>query len=421
MRAEPIRVCHLGKYYPPAPGGIETHVRTLAKAQAALGAEVQVLCVNHADARNRDVRWSRYGASGTTEENDAGVRVTRLGRSAHVAKFDIVPGLRAAFQRLKREHVDILHLHAPNPTMLMAVVGLRRWARLVITHHSDIIKQRKLYYVFAPFERVVYEKADCIISNSRPYIDGSERLQRHRAKVETVPMGLDLSPFLFPSRRAQTVQRDLRQRYGNLLWLAVGRCVYYKGFDTAIRALRSVPGTLIIIGQGPYQGGLKELASACGVQERIVWWPYASPDELVGAYHAATAVWFPSNARSEAFGLVQVEAMASGCPVVNTAIPNSGVAWVSRHGQSGLTVPVGNPTELAAAANCLAADAALRDRYARTARGEAANRFSDRPMAARMLAIYRRVLDRAAAPLLSGLRPAAPEMVSFDEELVAQG
>src|SRR5437899_2391888 len=100
---EALRVCHLGKYYPPAAGGIETHVRTLARAQAELGASVQVFCVRH--------------DRGPTEtESDGPVQVTRFGRLAGVGKLDICPDLLRALARID---TDILHLQAPNPTMIL--------------------------------------------------------------------------------------------------------------------------------------------------------------------------------------------------------------------------------------------------------------------------------------------------------------
>ncbi len=258
-----LKVCHLGKYYPPAPGGIETHVRTLATAQAALGADVRVICVNHADQHDRNVTWSRYGATHTVEEMDGPVRVTRLGRSAHLAKLDVVPDLRRCFRELKQNPVDVLHLHTPNPTMLLAVAALRPWAPLVITHHSDVIKQRKLYLAFAPFEQLVYSRASRIISNSPSYIDGSDLLQAHRSKVQALAMGLDLQDFQQPSAKAMEYAATLRKQHGPAIWLSVGRCVYYKGYDTAIRALKQVPGKLIIIGQGPYQDGLRQFSASC--------------------------------------------------------------------------------------------------------------------------------------------------------------
>ena len=114
---------------------------------------------------------------------------------------------------------------------------------------------------------------------------------------------------------------------------------------------------------------------------------------LAPYYLAADAFWFPSNARSEAFGLVQVEAMAAGCPVINTAIPHSGVAWVSRHDREGLTVPVDDPLALAEAANRIATEPGLRDRLVEASRRRAREEFDHRVMARRCVDIYRRVLD----------------------------
>jgi glycosyltransferase involved in cell wall biosynthesis len=97
-----------------------------------------------------------------------------------------------------------------------------------------------------------------------------------------------------------------------------------------LQALVNVPGRLMVVGEGPLRRELGELADRLGVADRVVWQGWLSDAELIGAYHAATALWFPSNARSEAFGLVQIEAMACGCPVINANIAGSGVAWVSR-------------------------------------------------------------------------------------------
>jgi rhamnosyl/mannosyltransferase len=115
--------------------------------------------------------------------------------------------------------------------------------------------------------------------------------------------------------------------------------------------------------------------------------------DLVAHYLAADAFWFPSNARSEAYGLVQVEAMASGCPVINTAIPNSGVPWVSRHGESGLTVPVDDPTAFAAAARMLMDEPGLRDRLAAGGRARAVAEFDRETMGRRSMTLYSATLS----------------------------
>jgi len=140
---------------------------------------------------------------------------------------------------------------------------------------------------------------------------------------------------------------------------------------------------------------LEKLARDLGVADRVTFAGFATDAQLAGAYLAATALWFPSNARSEAFGLVQIEAMASGCPVINTRIPGSGVDWVSLHGQSGLTIPVEDPVALAEAARRLLDEPGLRQRLSRDARRRAMAEFDQHRMARRTLDVYARVIQEA--------------------------
>ncbi|XXF81517.1 glycosyltransferase [Myxococcaceae bacterium GXIMD 01537] len=390
--ARPPRICHLGKFYPPASGGIETHVQTLARAQAALGASVEVLCINHAASEAGAGTHEFLGRTRTAVEQDGPVRVTRVGRVASVARLDVAPDLVLQLQRVLARGVDVLHLHGPNPTMALAVAALPRLPALVVTHHSDVIRQRLLGLAFAPVERLLYTRASLVLSDSEPYIGGSPLLRRFRRKVEVLPLGLDLEPFLQPAAPARERWREL----GAPLWLMVGRLVYYKGLFTALEALREVPGKLLVVGVGPLRDEALARARALGVEDRVVWAGYLPPDELAGAFRAATALWFPSNARSESFGLSQVEAMASGCPVLNTAIPDSGVSWVSRHEESGLTVPVGDAPALAAAARRLLEEPGLRERLSRGAVARARSEFGHMLMAERSLALYERVLGARA-------------------------
>jgi len=369
-----IRVCHLGKYYPPAPGGIESHVRTLALAQAGLGVEVQVFCINHQTGP-------------TVAERDGPVEVVRFGRAASAAKLDVCPGLRPALARVE---TDIVHLHVPNPAMILALLGSRIRAPVVVTYHSDLIRQRIRGALFRPLERLAYRRVRAILPTSPLYAAGSRFLRSYADRLQVLPHGIDLEPFLEPSTADRDEAARIREHYTGPLWLGCGRLVYYKGFLNAIRALTRVRGTLLLIGEGPDQPALEDEARRLGVRERVVF--LGNVPKVVPYYLAADAFWFPSNARSEAFGIVQVEAMASGCPVINTQIPHSGVSWVSRHEKTGLTVPVNDPVALADTANRLLTEPGLRDRLAAGARARAIGEFDHRTMAERSLAIYRRVL-----------------------------
>jgi glycosyltransferase involved in cell wall biosynthesis len=405
VKDRPIRIAHLGKFYPPAPGGIEAMVQTLARAQAAQGCDVRVICVNHA-GKTESVSSAAKGArSRTVKETDGAVRVTRLGRRWSLGGLDICPELRGTINALQSsgpDGVDVLHLHTPNPTMMIPLAFARWRIPAVITHHSDIIKQKIRKIALAPLESRVYQSAACIMATSDRYIAGSSLLQRNKPRVTAVPLGIDLEPFLNPTAAILASAERWRAAYPGPLWLAVGRLVYYKGLDTAIRALANVPGKLLVIGSGPLRSELEALAASVGVADRVIWHGHATPDDLAGAYRAARAFWFPSNAKSEAFGLVQVEAMASGCPVINADIPGSGVAWVSPDGVSGFTVPVNDPSAFAAAARKLADDHALHARFAAGGQQRARDEFAAHVMAERTIAIYRSLHTAPGMPSPTG-------------------
>ena len=398
--ARGLRICHLGKFYPPATGGVETHVQTLARGQAALGAEVRVVCVNHqATVGGADVTWRVLASTPTIDEHDGDVRVTRIGRHASLSRLDVCPGIPTTLRALRREGVDVVHVHAPNPTMFGALALLPAFDTLVVTHHSDVVKQRLLGAAFAPIERVVHACASLILSDSESYIGGSLPLQRAGAKVSTLPLGLELTPFLAPSRAALAYAEKLKQQYaGEPLWLSVGRLVYYKGLFTALDALRDLPGRLLIVGRGPLEATLQAHAMRIGLGDRVVFAGYLDADELAGAYRAANALWFPSNARSEGFGLSQVEAMASGCPVLNTAVPHSGVSWVSVHDESGLTVPINDTPAFVRAARRLLEEPGLHARLGEGARARALREFDHMVMARRSIDLYARARARRATP-----------------------
>jgi glycosyltransferase involved in cell wall biosynthesis len=363
-------------------------VQTLARGQAKLGCQVSVLCVNHADRFGNDITHARLRKTVSTKDKDGAVHVERVGRWFGVSRLEVCPSLPWRIRQLTAQ-ADIVHLHTPNPLMLVGwwLAGNRK-VPLVVTHHSDVIKQRLLRYAVAPFESRVYCQAKRIFSDSPTYGQGSPALQRCSDKVSILPLGIDLQPFERTNTDFYPNSDTLKANPGCPLWLMVGRMTYYKGYHVALEALARVPGTLVIVGNGPLEAELKAQAERWGVAERIVWKSHASPKELIALYHAATALWFPSVARSEGFGLVQVEAMAAGCPVINTAIPASGVNWVSQHEVSGLTVPVGDANAFAGAANRIAGENGLRAKLSQGARERAEKEFDARVMAKRSLEMY---------------------------------
>jgi glycosyltransferase involved in cell wall biosynthesis len=384
-----LRVVHLAKYHSPHYGGMESHVETLAQRQAQLGAEVCILCVN---SFNRQSQLShRTHTEITFDENR--VQVIKVGRLFSFLKLDLCPSLILYVLYFSKLPNTIFHVHTPNPTMLIALVLTGKIRNMTITHHSDAIRQRFLKYLFRPLEHLIYRQAAIVLTTSKAYQKGSKFLRLYQKNLGVLPLGSDLSAFTHPDASILDRAQQLKAEHGDIIWLAVGRLVYYKSFHIALVALQQVPGKLVIVGTGELMSELQALADDLGVADRIVWWGRASGTDLVAAYHAATALWFPSNIRSEAFGMVQVEAMASGCPAINCDIPGSGVPWVCRHEREGLTVPINNAPAFGAAARRLLSEPGLHERLSQGAK-QRAQKFSDELMAKRSLAIYQQVLQR---------------------------
>ena len=194
----------------------------------------------------------------------------------------------------------------------------------------------------------------------------------------------------------------MRQRYGERLIVTVGRLVYYKGFEYLIRAMPRVSGTALIIGEGPLHGKLSKLASELGVADRVHFLGKVDQEHLVSCYHAADVFVLPSVARSEAFGIVQIEAMAAGLPVINTRL-DSGVPYVSVHNQTGLTVPPADPEALAAAINKLLDDPVLGKKLGAAGHLRACQEFSLQIMTRRTEKLYDRVMQLPPGTPVSGL------------------
>ncbi len=175
--------------------------------------------------------------------------------------------------------------------------------------------------------------------------------------------------------------------------LAVGRLVPYKGFRFAIEAMPQVDGHLCIIGTGPEDSFLRQLARERNVAEKVTF--LGRVDDLRPYYQAASAFVLPSVTRAEAFGVVQLEAMASGTPIINTHL-DSGVPEVAADGISAITVPPNDPNALAAAMNSLLSDPGLRSQLSAGGRHAVQETYALEIMVSTTLDIYREVLGATA-------------------------
>lgn len=356
------RVLHVGKYYPPRWGGMETVLKDICETIAPR-VDLRVIVAN--DTARQE------------EDRSAGFHLTRLANWRTLFSQPLTPGL---WPLLRREHAEIVHLHEPNPLALALFLLSRHPGRLVIHYHSDIVRQRKLKWLYRPILELGLSRAGAIIAGSRELIDSSPVLARHRAKCLVIPFGIDLRPFL-------PIDANDRAASPGRRVLAVGRLSYYKGFQFLIESMPHWEGELTLVGDGELRASLEAAARRLGVAHRVHFLGRVGHQELVRCYRQADLFCLPSCERSEAFGLVMVEAMGAALPVVSTDLP-TGVRAVNQHGETGLVVAPGDAAALAAAIGTLLGDPERRLRMGLAGRARAVRLFSREAMAESILRLY---------------------------------
>lgn len=368
LREAKTRVLHIGKYYPPYHGGMESHLENLCDELQSL-VDLEVIVAN--------TGWR------TTNEVAAGVKVTRLGKLFDLQSAPICPDL---VRRMRSTSADIVHIHWPNPIAVLAYLLSGHKGRLIITYHSDIVRQRFLSRAFTPVLRQALKRASAIIVTSPNYIDGSDVLPEFRGRCRVIPLGVSVRHF--DHYDLEEVKR-VRAWYGPRIVLGVGRLVFYKGFEHLVRAMQDVDGHLLLIGSGPLRASLEQLAHSLNLSDRVTF--LSEVEDVRPYYHAADVFALSSVMRSEAFGIVQLEAMACGKPVVNTQL-NSGVTFVSPHGVSGLTVPPADSLALGRAINQLLDQPQLRIELGGRARQRVVANFTISKMVQRTFELYQEVM-----------------------------
>ena len=411
-----MRILHIGKFFPPHPGGIERFVADLAGAQVAQGMDVHVLA--HAEPGSWRGHHLRHGD----------VDVTLVACPGQLLYAPMSPGFGWRLSRLIAQFKpDLLHLHLPNTSAFWALmIPAARRLPWIVHWHADIpldSRRRGLrlaYRLYRPWEQALLRRARSVIATSQPYRDSSLALAPWRSKTRVISLGL---PELTPSpptasgervgvrgqrpdeRRTQTEALPLtlpsppsramrkrekrltarskcpgmatgaREMNTSLVWpaaglrvLAVGRLSYFKGFDVLLRALAQLPdASLVLIGDGECADSLRRLADELGIADRVnfagrIDMVARGQAQLADAYARCDVFCLPSTERAESFGLVLLEAMRAGKATIASAIPGSGVGFVVRDGETGILVAPRDIDALVAAIRRLQEDASLGQR-----------------------------------------------------------
>lgn len=338
-----MRILQLGKFYP-IRGGVEKVMWNLTRGLSAQGVDCDMLCASLPSDKTDPQDEGFEQPDGSLRFNGHGC-VFRVKALSKKAATMISPAMISWLRRHKDSY-DIIHVHHPDPMAALALRLSGFKGKVVLHWHSDILSQKFLLALYRPLQDWLVRRADVIVGTSPVYVQSSPWLKDVQAKCTFVPIGI---PPIAPDPAGAAA---VKARFpGKVLLFSVGRLVPYKGYPVLIRSMKYLPEKyqLVIGGSGPLRNELEALIDSEHLRGRVCLEGYLPEEELPAYYGASDIFVLASTMKTEAFGIVQLEAFSCGKPVVATKIPGSGVPWVNEDGVSGRNVTPGNPEELAAA------------------------------------------------------------------------
>src|SRR5437867_586055 len=359
-----MRIVQVCPWFHPHVGGVESHVAELGAELVRRGHDVIVVT----SARDREL---------PEREEWGGMRIRRVRARAVWLRTPIAPATKAVIGSMA---ADVVHAHSPPP---------------LTSYHADV----EVPSLFGPLVESVYRhtleqstirRADKIIVTTATYAATSRAVWRYNPVV--IPNAVDLDRYR-PGNQGRVVRKRHGIGEGESVVLFVGRMVDHKGIENLLEAARSVAyAKFLLVGGGPELDPARRLATRLGIAGRIVFAGEVPYEDLPEYFAACDMFVLPSVSRLEAFGIVALEAMASGKPVVVTDIP--GVREVITDGKEGLLADPVNPEDLALKMRVLLADDRKRAEMGRAGRETVERRFSVPLMVDHIEAVYRGVAPR---------------------------
>lgn len=378
-----MRIVQTNKAYYPKVGGIETTITTMSEVLANYyGEDINVLTC------------SEVKSIKTIESVINGVKVKYLPSYGFFTSLPISPGY---FREISKCSGDILHIHEPFPladiSMLMFPKLKENFSRIVVSWHSDIIRQKWVLSFYKKYIFKFLEIVDKIIVSNPNLIKNSDFLPSFEEKIDVIPIGVNLN-WVDSCPESDLLSEEIRLSNKGPLILSVGRLVYYKGYEYLIDAIKLVPNSsLVIIGSGPLKNKLVDRINKLNLASRIKIIPEVDEKTLHSYYKACDLFVLPSVEKSETYGIVQIEAMACGKPVICTDL-GTGTTFLNQHEKTGLVVPPRDTKLLAEAIDKLITNQELRINLGMYGKERALREFTDKKMVEETYKVYQDLLNK---------------------------
>ncbi|MEM2073609.1 MAG: glycosyltransferase [Nitrososphaeria archaeon] len=365
-----MKILHLGKLCPPKEGGIEVFSFDLLEYLNSKGIRADLLCFGGDTREDIFKNFNYYACKMSLKVRSAPISLDYL----------------RIFKKIEKDY-DIIHVHSPNPIAeLLAIFSSKK---VIIHWHSDIVKQKILYKFYRPIQQRALKKACKIICTSPNYLESSKQLKGFKEKAIVIPLG-------FNAKRLEGFSEDksigdLLEKYKHRkIVLSIGRLVEYKGFEYLIEAGEYLDNNFLILiaGGGPLFKKLKGKIVDLKLQDRVIL--LGRVDNITQLLKRCDVFCLPSVLRTEAFGLVLVEALSFGKPLVTTDVKGSGMSYVNQHGVTGLVVPPRDPKALAEAFKKICYDKELYQRFSMNAR-ERFQEFDIQSVGERIIELYKSI------------------------------
>lgn len=330
-----MKILQLGKFYP-IKGGVEKVMYDIVKYLSEKGFSCDMLCTSFEKKNNFEKVILNKNA-----------KIFICPTITTFLKTKISPQLIFKLRKIVNTY-DIVHIHHPDPMVAFALFFSNYKGKLIVHWHSDILNQKKMLFFYKPLQKWLLRKADLILTTSTIYASCSNDLLAYLTKTVTLPIGIEDKSAIVNNE----ICTMIRKKYQNKkIIFSLGRFVQYKGFEYLIEAATYLPKDYLVLigGDGPLKNEMRKKAEYFKVTKNVIFLDMLSDEEVLAYFNTCAVFCLPSIEKTEAFGIVQLEAMTFSKPIVSTNISGSGVPWVNRNGFTGITVPPKDSKALASA------------------------------------------------------------------------